>query len=274
MRVINLFGAPGSGKSTLRAGLFYEMKMAGYNVEEVTEYAKDMVWEERFNIFNDQIYILGKQNRRLLRLTNKVDYVLTDSPIIMGIAYMVNTPYDATLRQLIAEVFKSYDNFNVFINRSHEYQNVGRNQTADESDILAEQIKELMKEFDIPFIEVNSSDLTPTKLLTLVENNTVGANTEALPAATKVLLDNKYGMRCPGMSWIDYTTIFNSLDELVEDVISCKCFIASITEDFGVTVVEIADNNMWSGGLVALGSYDEPSAREAIDKTWDVFAHK
>lgn len=169
MKVINLFGAPGSGKSTLRAGLFYEMKLAGYNVEEVTEYAKDMVWEERFNIFSDQIYILGKQNRRLLRLTNKVGFALTDSPILMGITYMVNTPYDATLRRLIAEVFKSYDNLNIFINRNHEYQEIGRNQTADESDLLAGQIKDLLIEFDIPFIEVNSNEITPKKLLLLVK---------------------------------------------------------------------------------------------------------
>lgn len=167
MRVINLFGAPGSGKSTLRAGLFYEMKMAGFNVEEVTEYAKDMVWEERFNIFQDQIYILGKQNRRLLRLTDKVDFVLTDSPILMGIAYMANTPYDVPLRQLIAATFKSYNNFNVFINRNHDYQEIGRNQTADESDLLAEQIKGLLREFDIPFVEVNSNEINPKELLNL-----------------------------------------------------------------------------------------------------------
>ena len=121
-KIVNLFGGPGSGKSTLRAGLFYEMKLAGYNVEEVTEYAKDMVWEERFNIFQDQIYILGKQNRKLLRLAEKVDWVLTDSPIIMGIAYMVDTPYNETLKQLILEVFNGYDNLNIFVNRNHGYR--------------------------------------------------------------------------------------------------------------------------------------------------------
>lgn len=176
MKVINLFGAPGSGKSTLRAGLFYEMKLAGYNVEEVTEYAKDMVWEERFNIFSDQIYILGKQNRRLLRLTNKVDYVLTDSPILMGIAYMVATPYDETLEQLIVKVFLSYDNLNIFINRKHEYQQIGRNQNELEADEKAEQIKELLRMYSIPFTEVNSDELTPKNLLQLVENKIVPTN--------------------------------------------------------------------------------------------------
>lgn len=55
MKVINLFGGPGSGKSTLAAGLFERMKIQGLSVELVTEYAKDMVWERRGNILDDQL---------------------------------------------------------------------------------------------------------------------------------------------------------------------------------------------------------------------------
>ncbi len=33
MKVINLWGSPGAGKSTAAAGLFYRMKFADYNVE-------------------------------------------------------------------------------------------------------------------------------------------------------------------------------------------------------------------------------------------------
>ena len=44
--VINLFGGPGCGKSTIAAELFAILKKQGYEVELVTEYAKDKVWEE------------------------------------------------------------------------------------------------------------------------------------------------------------------------------------------------------------------------------------
>ena len=37
MKVINLWGSPGSGKSTVAAGLFYRMKMADYNVELICQ---------------------------------------------------------------------------------------------------------------------------------------------------------------------------------------------------------------------------------------------
>lgn len=171
MKVINLFGAPGSGKSTLRSGLFYELKMNHYEVEDVTEYAKDMVWEERHNIFQDQLYMLAKQNRKLLRLNNKVDYVVTDSPIILGTAYLANTVYDNTLKELIKEVFLSYDNYNILINRRHRYNENGRNQNEQESDILADSIKKILNDAHINFVEIESNAITPKELMKMVLKN-------------------------------------------------------------------------------------------------------
>ncbi len=157
--IINFFGAPGCGKSTTAARIFSEMKQVHTKCEIITEYAKDLVWEERFNVFNDQIYILGKQNRRLLRLLDKVDYVITDSPILLGICYMVDVPYAAPLERLIVEVFNSYNNINIFLNRTHPYQAYGRNHDEQESDTLSVQIKEVMNRYNIPFIEMNANEV-------------------------------------------------------------------------------------------------------------------
>lgn len=41
MILINLFGAPGTGKSTGAAYIFSQLKMKGINAELVTEFAKD-----------------------------------------------------------------------------------------------------------------------------------------------------------------------------------------------------------------------------------------
>jgi predicted ATPase len=60
LKVINLYGGPGTGKSTTAAALFALMKREGYNVELVTEFAKDLVWTERNKELGDQIYIFGK----------------------------------------------------------------------------------------------------------------------------------------------------------------------------------------------------------------------
>ena len=42
--VVNLYGAPGSGKSTGAAYIFAKLKMLGVNCELITEFAKDKVW--------------------------------------------------------------------------------------------------------------------------------------------------------------------------------------------------------------------------------------
>lgn len=84
MKVINLLSGPGAGKSTTAAGLFYQMKLKGINVELITEYAKDMTWEERYNTLSNQLYIFAKQYSRQLRVKNKVDYIVTDSPLLLS----------------------------------------------------------------------------------------------------------------------------------------------------------------------------------------------
>lgn len=142
-KVINLFGGPGSGKSTTAAGLFYQMKIRSIKCELVTEYAKDMTYEKRSNILEDQLYILAKQNRKLSRLQEVVDYIITDSPLVLGLIYTL-PKYYSTFEPLVHQVFKSYNNENFFINRSGEYQEYGRNQTEFEAKELDSAILTLL----------------------------------------------------------------------------------------------------------------------------------
>lgn len=172
MKVVNIFGSPGAGKSTARAGLFYKMKMSGSSVEEVTEYAKDVVWEERYNVFQDQLYLLAKQNRKLLRLREKVEYVLTDSPIILNAVYLEQckhlNKFSNTLSSLILEVFNEYDNINIFLNRKHKYEEIGRYQSELESDEISKNIKQLLYDNNIQFLEIDSNHLDIDKLYELI----------------------------------------------------------------------------------------------------------
>ena len=76
MILVNLFGAPGAGKSTGAAYIFSRLKMAGVNAELVTEFAKDKVWEENKAVFKNQAYIFGKQYFKISRCADKVDVVI------------------------------------------------------------------------------------------------------------------------------------------------------------------------------------------------------
>ncbi len=150
MKVINFWAGPGAGKSTTAAGLFFEMKKQGYEVELVTEYAKDMTWEERFNVLTDQLYVLAKQNRRIHRLKNKVDWVITDSPILMGLMYAPNNYYE-TFKPFITEVWNSYENVSFLLSRDFDYNPIGRNQTYQEALQIDSQINEFLDTNNIDY---------------------------------------------------------------------------------------------------------------------------
>ena len=134
MKVINLFGGPGVGKSTVAADLFAMMKREGHNVELVNEYAKEVTWEGHFSYLDDEFYILAHQNRRLVRLKDKVDYVITDSPILLGLAYTPSNYYPQYFSKFIHEVWNSYDNINIVLQRElKKYIEAGRNQKYEEA---------------------------------------------------------------------------------------------------------------------------------------------
>lgn len=160
MKVINFFGGPGIGKSVSAAGLFFEMKTKGRAVELVTEYAKDVTWEGRQNLLDDQLYLLAKQNRRLSRLLDHpLDYAITDSPILLGAAYCRMGPNQFTnLVPLVVELFNSYDNINIVLERDPSfYQQVGRSQTLEQAKEIDKKVIDLLDEFNVPYISVTVS---------------------------------------------------------------------------------------------------------------------
>lgn len=149
MLVVNLFGAPGAGKSTGAAYIFSKLKMTGVNAELVTEFAKDKVWEESKAVFQNQAYIFGKQYFRISRVQDKVDVVITDSPILLSSFYANDEILGEEFDALIMKVFNSYDSMNVFINRVKPYNPSGRFQTEAESDALSEEMRTFLDKHNI-----------------------------------------------------------------------------------------------------------------------------
>lgn len=79
--VIELYGGPGIGKSTIAASVFAAFKKRNMSCELVQEYSKDWVWIDRKIKRWDQFYILGKQLQKESVLYGKVDYIITDCPL-------------------------------------------------------------------------------------------------------------------------------------------------------------------------------------------------
>ncbi len=85
--VINFFAGPGTGKSTLAAAVFADMKNKGISVELVREYVKNWAWKNRKPEANDQLYLLGKQTQAESILYGQVKYIVTDSPFLLAPIY-------------------------------------------------------------------------------------------------------------------------------------------------------------------------------------------
>lgn len=163
MKVINIFGGPGIGKSTTAAGLFTKMKLAGYRVELVTEYAKDLTYEAAHSVLGNQLAILGEQDRRLRRLNGKVDYVITDSPLLIGLVYVVQPYNEPWFTNAVTGAFNSYENINVVLHRVKPYQLYGRNHTESQAIEIDRKIEGILAEY--PKTIVYGNEVAPESIL-------------------------------------------------------------------------------------------------------------
>lgn len=171
LTVINLWGGPGTGKSTTAAGLFNIMKLKKHNVELVTEYAKQMVWErQHHSVFQNQILMLAKQDQKQRVLVDQMDYCITDSPILMGLSYAPEGYYK-NFEPLIKEVFDSYTNINIFLRRVKEYNPKGRNQNEDEAKGKDVDIKTLLDKHGIQYHIVDADEHAHLKIYELIFGN-------------------------------------------------------------------------------------------------------
>lgn len=161
-RVINLFGGPGAGKSTTAAGLFHLMKLEGIKCELVTEYAKELVYEERS--LADGILIFAQQHRRMKRLAGKVDYIITDSPLVMSEVYQLVLP--PSFHQLVRTIYNGFNNVEFKINRVKPYHAYGRVQTEEKARILDIEMNKIM---DPDHFVIDGDETAPKEILSKIK---------------------------------------------------------------------------------------------------------
>ena len=179
--VINFFGGTGIGKSTQSAGLFTEMKKHHMDVELTYEFPKIVAWEENYSAVKDQFYITANQHRNISRLYGKVKYIVVDSPIILGMVYKDRYSkepeypamfYDETFDTFVVSLFKKYDSLNIVLTRNDEtYDENGRFQNLEESKEIDEDIKQKLKDNDIPYVEFPVNDNTTLSIFNYIKQS-------------------------------------------------------------------------------------------------------
>lgn len=156
--VVNFYAGPGAGKSTCALEVTSMLKKHGIIAEYVPEYAKDLVWAERWDELKNQVHVTDTQYERLNVLRDKVDIAVTDSPIMLGIVYggdKITEEY----RNKIREYNDSFATFNLFVKRGDDYQQEGRLETFEEAKQKDDEIRQLLKDNKIFFSEYDRGNM-------------------------------------------------------------------------------------------------------------------
>jgi len=165
--LVNLFAGPGTDKSSTMAGVFSELKWRGVNCEMGPEFAKEKVWEESLAVLGDQIYVFGKQLHTLYRLVDKVDVIITDSPLLLSLIYGEHE--GVNFENLVHEVHCRFRSYNIFLKRHKKYNPSGRLQTEKEAIEIDLKIKNLLVKHVVGFSEIDSGPQS----INIIANNVV-----------------------------------------------------------------------------------------------------
>lgn len=149
--IVNAFGGAGAGKTTACLHITSELKKQGYIAEYVSEYAKDLVWDRNFEMLDGalehQRAILEEQSKRIDRYLGQVDFVVTDSPLLLNGVYLKECAEKEQYCADLQRKFDTYENFNVVIQRdTHKFEQEGRIHTLSESIEIDNSVEQLLND--------------------------------------------------------------------------------------------------------------------------------
>ena len=202
MKIINLYGGPGCGKSTTAAGLFSLMKMEGEHVELVTEFARDEINSGNKHRLNDQDWIFAHQHHRIQRLEDSgIEYVITDSPLLLMLVYAdnvwCNKPYLESFKRFVYEVDSTYNSYNIFIQRNDQFseEDPGRVHSLEESKKIDDEIITMLTYHKVPYKKYNIGERTISNIYSDVDYMYKLYNEQKSRPRAQGLEFNKYSRR-------------------------------------------------------------------------------
>jgi hypothetical protein len=178
-KIINLFGGPGIGKSSIAAGVTYKLKKNHITCDNPYEFPKMLAWDENHNAIRDQLYVLANQHRGIVKSYGKVDYIVLDSPILLSLTYRnyyKTDEYPATLYgksfdKMVLDIFNQYNNINILLERGDGNHNEKeRYQNLEQSKELDSVIQTSLITNDIPYYVVKVGKNSVKNILRIIES--------------------------------------------------------------------------------------------------------
>lgn len=157
--VINAFAGPGAGKTTSCLEIAEKLKKQGFVTEYVQEYAKELVYDNHLTMldghYEHQFAILNEQMKRINRLYGKVDFIVTDSPILLNNTYLnedKNTKVYSAYTDCVNKLYGLYYNFNYFVERdTSAFEKEGRIHNLEQSIAIDNELKNMLHDNQIVF---------------------------------------------------------------------------------------------------------------------------
>ncbi len=144
--------------------------------EYVQEYAKTLVWQNRLDELANQYNVTMEQYKMINSVNGKVEYICLDSPLLLGIYYNRYHPDNVSnvekTEKMILDKIKEFDNIYIFIERNKEfpYEIEGRIHNEKESDDISIKLKEILKEFGLPYKSFRSDKSNIKEMLQYIKS--------------------------------------------------------------------------------------------------------
>lgn len=173
-RKIAILGAPGSGKSTLSAGLLYFAKLFFFKSDSVPEVAK---WDIYKKVdFTKKGYEEEKYNRQKSLediYPDNLDILICEAPLIMSVIY---TSYyrgfdDPLSKKMISRIKKDNDRYTHYIlsRKLVAFESFGRNETEEQAEEIHHHTIKILELLGINYTVINRyDDHIPLQVLNLI----------------------------------------------------------------------------------------------------------
>ena len=176
-KIVNLFGGPGIGKSSIASGLTYKLKKQHISCDNPYEFPKLLAWDENHSAIRDQLFVLANQHRGIVKSYGKVDYIILDSPILLSLtykSYYKSGIYPATLYgdnfdKMVLDIHNQYENINIVLSRCDgKHSDVERFQNLEESIELDGEIEATLKNNNLPYHKIKVNGRSVKNILDII----------------------------------------------------------------------------------------------------------
>ena len=176
-KLVNLFGGPGIGKSSIACGITYKLKKQHISCNNPYEFPKKLAWDQNIKCIQDKLYVFANQHRGIAECYGKVEYIVIDSPILFSTIYhryyTKGYPaefYGQPFHDFIIDLHKKYDCIDILLDRTNQgtHNEKERYQDLEESIAIDNLCKEVLDEVGNPYHTIKVGPKTVKNILKLL----------------------------------------------------------------------------------------------------------